>query len=111
MSIGCDLLFIPAAYDDVLGVNFWEPVHRARAIDNQMYVFVLSSARKENVDFVLYGRTQIINPVGTILKQAGVNEEVVSEEIGKWSSSLSRVNIARCEYYRKALANVLKVFL
>lgn len=76
------MLFIPAAYDDVLGVNFWEPVHRARAIDNQMYVFVLSSARKENVDFVLYGRTQIINPVGTILKQAGVKEEVVSEEIG-----------------------------
>lgn len=80
--LGCDLLFIPAAYDDVLGVNFWEPVHRARAIDNQMYVFVLSSARKENVDFVLYGRTQIINPVGTILKQAGVKEEIVSEEIG-----------------------------
>lgn len=79
---GCDLLFIPAAYDDALGVNFWEPVHRARAIDNQMYVFVLSSARKENVNFVLYGRTQIINPVGTILKQAGVKEEVVSEEIG-----------------------------
>lgn len=53
-----------------------------------MYVFVLSSARKENDDFVLYGRTQIINPVGTILKQAGVKEEVVSEEIGMFSLKL-----------------------
>ncbi|XP_055300674.1 omega-amidase NIT2-like [Sitodiplosis mosellana] len=86
-KLGVEVLFVPAAYDILSGDkyslhNYWEFVHKARAFDNQMFVAAISGARNENVkDYVLYGHTMLIDPQGKILKQAGVNEEIVFQEI------------------------------
>lgn len=85
---GCDILFVPAAYDidkdkSVTLDYYWELVHRARAFDNQFYVAAISGARNDNIkDYVLYGHTMIVDPFGRILKQAGSEEEVVYQELG-----------------------------
>ncbi|XP_055325892.1 omega-amidase NIT2-like [Sitodiplosis mosellana] len=86
-KLGVEVLFVPAAYDILGGDkyslhNYWEIVHKARAFDNQMFVAAISGARNEKVkDYVLYGHTMLIDPQGKILKQAGVNEEIVFQEI------------------------------
>lgn len=88
---GCDILFVPAAYDtdknkSVTLDYYWELVHRARAFDNQFFVAAISGARNENIkDYVLYGHTMIIDPFGRILKQAGTTEEIVYQELGKYN--------------------------
>lgn len=85
---GCDILFVPAAYDidkkkSVTLDYYWELVHRARAFDNQFYVAAISGARNESIkDYVLYGHTMIIDPFGRILQQAGTKEEIVYQELG-----------------------------
>lgn len=56
---------------------------RARAVDNQFFVAAISPARKENVNYVVYGYSMIIDPCGNILTQAGHAEDIVCSEIGK----------------------------
>lgn len=79
----CDLIFIPAASLASVGPQYWELIHRARAVDNQLFVAVISPARNENASYVVYGHSMIIDPNGTILSQAGISEEIVFYEISK----------------------------
>lgn len=90
-KLGCEVLFVPAAYD-ILGGDkyslhyYWEIVHKARAFDNQMFVAAISGARNEKIkDYVLYGHTMLLDPQGRVLKEAGVNEEILYHEIGMHS--------------------------
>lgn len=79
---GCDLLFVPAAYPISVGPRMWELVHRARAVDNQMFVAAISPARNDNASYVVYGHSMIIDPIGQILIQAGIAEEIIFHKIG-----------------------------
>lgn len=80
--LGCDVIFIPAASLASVGPQYWELIHRARAVDNQAFVAVISPARNDNASYVVYGHSMIIDPNGTILSQAGISEEIVFYEIG-----------------------------
>lgn len=75
-------MFIPAACPASIGPRFWDLVHRARAVDNQLFVAAISPARNDNASYVVYGHSMIIDPNGTILTQAGSFEEIVFYEIG-----------------------------
>lgn len=49
-----------------------------------MYVAALCGARNENVKgYVLYGHTMLIDPLGNVLKEAGAEEQIIYDEIGK----------------------------
>lgn len=75
-------MFFPAAFHVNAGPKFWELCHRARAIDNQFFVAAISPARNEQVKYVVYGHSMIIDPVGNILTKAGTTEEIIFQEIG-----------------------------
>lgn len=81
--VGCDLVLFPAAFHITTGPQYWELVHRARAIDNQFFVAAISPARNEQANYVVYGHSMIIDPIGNILAQANTSEEIVFYEIGK----------------------------
>lgn len=80
--LGCDIIFIPAASLASVGPQYWDLIHRARAVDNQAFLAVISPARNDNASYVVYGHSMIIDPNGTILTQAGIREEIVFHEIG-----------------------------
>lgn len=80
--IGCDLVFFPAAYPIDFGSHAWDLIHCARAIDNQLFVAAISSARNDKVDYVVYGHSMIIDPTGKIVARAGISEEIVFHELG-----------------------------
>lgn len=65
-----------------MGPPYWELVHRARAVDNQFFVGLISPARNEQVEYVCYGHSMIIDPTGKVLAEAGNYEEIVFQEIG-----------------------------
>lgn len=83
MYKGCDLVFVPAAYPKSIGPQYWDLTHRARAVDNQMFVAAIAPARNDDATYVVYGHSMIIDPVGKILAQAGAREEIIFYEIGK----------------------------
>lgn len=80
--LGCDLLFFPAAFPISIGPQYWELLHRARAVDNQLFVAAILPARNEQANYVVYGHSMIIDPTGNVLAQADTEEEIVFYEIG-----------------------------
>lgn len=70
---GADLLFVPAAFTLETGRDHWEPLLRARAIENQ--AFVIAPAQwgpwgPPGEGRRCYGRSLVADPWGTILAQA-----------------------------------------
>lgn len=74
-------MIFPAAFYNSYGYE-WGLIHRARALDNQMFVAAISSARNDQASYVVYGHSMIIDPLGKVLTEADISEEVVFHEIG-----------------------------
>lgn len=98
-SIGCDLVFVPAAYPICIGPLYWELVHRARAVDNQFFVAAVSPARNDEANYVVYGHSMVIDPIGKILVQAGYRDEIIFTEIGKYSCCFCSFVFGRKKYF------------
>lgn len=78
---GARLLFYPGAFNMVTGPAHWELLQRARAVDNQSYVFTCSPARDTTSNYIAWGHSSIVSPWGEVLKSAGAEEEVLACEI------------------------------
>lgn len=78
---GAELLFAPAAFNAITGAAHWHLLHRARAVENQMFVAAISPARCSDSSFVVYGHSMIISPWGDILAEAGEQEEIVFADL------------------------------
>lgn len=86
---GCDLIFFLAAFPISIGSQYWELLHRTRAVDNQLFVAAVSPARNEQASYVVYGHSMIIDPTGNVLTKAETGEEIVFYEIGLTQQSNS----------------------
>ncbi|KAF2896614.1 hypothetical protein ILUMI_09557 [Ignelater luminosus] len=73
---GCELLIYPGAFNMTTGPLHWELVQRSRALDNQLFVFAISPARGEQ-GYIAWGHSQITNPWGKVIAQAGHAEETI----------------------------------
>ncbi|MGB7969355.1 MAG: carbon-nitrogen hydrolase family protein [Methanobacterium sp.] len=71
------LMIVPGAFNMKTGPAHWETLIRARAIDNQVYMVVASPAPNEDLSYVAYGHSLIVDPWGKILCEAGENEEII----------------------------------
>lgn len=77
---GMQVLLLPASFVAQTGKYHWEPLLRARAIENGCYVLASNqygSVGKHDA----YGHSMIINPWGEILAQADEDEELLFAEI------------------------------
>ena len=55
---------------------------KGRAVDNQIYVAVVSPARDETADYRAWGHSTCVNPYGDIISKAGHEQEITYAEIG-----------------------------
>ncbi|XP_068086000.1 omega-amidase NIT2-like [Anabrus simplex] len=74
---GCDFLIYPGAFTMTTGPLHWELLQRARAVDNQVYVTAVSPARDEACGYIAWGHTTLVDPLGKVVVQAGIEEEIV----------------------------------
>jgi predicted amidohydrolase len=72
-ALGADLLVVPAQWP-AARVNHWRILLQARAIENQMFV-VAANRCGTSGDTTFGGHSMIIGPDGTILLEAGEDEE------------------------------------
>ncbi|WOO76438.1 Omega-amidase NIT3 [Vanrija pseudolonga] len=70
-------IIYPAAFTKPTGELHWELLHRARALDNQVYVFAACLGRVEPAKVVMYGHSLAANPLGQIVATAAEGEEIV----------------------------------
>jgi predicted amidohydrolase len=79
LDAGAQLLVVPAAWP-AARVEHWRLLGRARAVENQCFVVQCNTAGTHaNVE--MGGYSQVVDPWGVVLAEAGTGEEVLSVEI------------------------------
>ncbi|MCD5330244.1 carbon-nitrogen hydrolase family protein [Chromobacterium piscinae] len=76
-----DLLILPAAFTATTGEAHWEPLLRARAIENQCYLIASAQGGTHENGRRTHGHSMIIDPWGRILAELPDGEGVVTAEI------------------------------
>ena len=81
MAKGAQLMFVPSAFTAYTGKAHWEPLLRARAIENQSYIVAPGQFGKHPKSFETHGHSMIIDPWGKILAELPDGPGVVLAEI------------------------------
>lgn len=76
-AAGCDLVVVPSAFTLLTGLAHWEPLLRARAIENQVFVLAAAQHGVHGPGRHSYGHSMIVDPWGTIVAQASEGDGVV----------------------------------
>ena len=89
---GADVLCIPAAFNDTTGAAHWEPLLRARAIENGCYVLAPaqcgSHAAHDGRPRRTHGHSLAVSPWGEVLADGGAG-------VGVTYVTLDRAEVAR----------------
>jgi deaminated glutathione amidase len=80
-SQGAKLIVVPSAFTAYTGKAHWEPLLRARAIENQVYVVAPGQFGKNTKSFETYGHSMIVDPWGKILGELSDGPGMVMAEI------------------------------
>jgi deaminated glutathione amidase len=78
---GADLMVLPAAFTFRTGQAHWEPLLRARAIENLCYLIAAAQTGTHPAERRTYGHTMIIDPWGAVLADAGLRPGVATATI------------------------------
>jgi len=78
---GAELVFVPSAFTAYTGAAHWEPLLRARAIENQIYVIAPDQFGHSAQSFETYGHSMIIDPWGKVLADLPDGPGVITAEI------------------------------
>ena len=90
---GATLLCYPGAFNTTTGPLHWQLLARARAVDNQLYVAMVSPARDETAKYHAYGHSIVVDPWAKVLTEAGEAEDVVYADIDLDALDQVRQNI------------------
>jgi len=74
---GARILMVPSAFTFPTGEAHWEPLLRARAIENQAYVIAPAQFGPNIYGYSDYGNSMIVDPWGRVLARAADQEGVV----------------------------------
>ncbi len=102
---GAQIISIPAAFTLHTGLAHWEPLIRARAIENTCYVIAAAQVGKHPVGRECYGNSMIVDPWGTVVARAPNRESVVVADIdleyeGRIRQNLPSLSHRRNDIYR-----------
>ncbi|VAW61473.1 FIG003879: Predicted amidohydrolase, partial [hydrothermal vent metagenome] len=89
---GMEVCVIPSAFTAFTGQSHWEPLIRARAIENQCYVIAASQGGYHVNNRQTYGHSMVVNPWGNILGSVGTGPGVVITDIDRQELQATRKN-------------------
>lgn len=78
---GAEIIFIPSAFTALTGEAHWEPLLRARAIENQVYIIAPNQIGHNPKSFATYGNSMIVDPWGRIVARSSDRPGVIFAEI------------------------------
>ncbi len=81
---GAQIFFVPAEFHIGTGKNHWEPLLRARAIENSCYVIApaqIGTKRAEGGPYTCFGSSMVVDPNGVVIARAPERVGVTLAEI------------------------------
>ena len=97
---GAQILCLPSAFALTTGRDHWEPLLRARAIENQAYVIAANQFGRNAESIRTCGRSMIIDPWGIPLATGADGETVITAEIDLDHQAEIRRNLPALEHRR-----------
>ncbi len=85
-----EVIFMPGAFNKYTGNAHWHTLGRARSIDYQSYMVMVSPSQNDDFNFKTYGHSLAIDPFGEILADLKEGEDIEIVEISK-----DRINSVR----------------
>lgn len=94
---GCNGLTVSSSFTVPTGKAHWHTLLRARAIENQCFVFAAAQWGSHNDKIKTYGHSLIIDPWGEILADAQEGEKFITAtlDLNKQKEIRSRLNVLR----------------
>ena len=80
-ALGAQLVTVPAAFTAVTGSAHWEPLLRARAIENQCYVVAAAQGGRHSETRETWGHSMIVDPWGKVLDCVATGEGIAIADI------------------------------
>lgn len=77
---GAQIIFLPANFTMPTGKDHWEPILRARAIENGCYIIAPDQTGVKE-KFTAYGNSMVVDPWGTVIARASDKPGVILAEI------------------------------
>lgn len=93
-----DLIVVPAAFTATTGRAHWEPLLRARAVENLAYVIAPAQGGSHANGRRTHGHTMIVDPWGRILGELAEGEGVVIAEIDPNYQARLRASLPALEH-------------
>lgn len=93
---GATCLAVPAAFTKQTGQAHWHVLLRARAIENECFVFAAGQAGKHEDGRETFGHSIIIDPWGEVLAEAGTEPGIIT----------ARIDPARVDAVRKRIPSL-----
>lgn len=79
---GAKIILVPSSFMATTGKDHWEPLIRARAIENQVFIIAPNEIGPiPGTEMLRHGRSLIVDPWGTVLAQAADIEGVITAEL------------------------------
>jgi predicted amidohydrolase len=78
---GANVVTLPSAFTAPTGKDHWEPLLRARAIENQVFVIAPDQRGASTPKLQWHGRSMIVDPWGVVLAQAPDTECFVTADL------------------------------
>jgi len=78
---GARIITVPSAFTERTGRDHWEPLLRARAIENQLFVIAAGQIGEAPPHYRSYGRSMIVDPWGVVLATAPDEECFIAAEL------------------------------
>lgn len=86
---GAEIVVMPSAFTRPTGLAHWEPLLRARAIENQCFVIAPNQFGAGSAGFSDYGNSLVVDPWGVVLARGG------DDEPGVIAATLDGAELAR----------------
>ena len=97
------LLAFVSAFSQPTGRDHWQPLLRARAIENQVFMIAPNQFGQPTPQFTTYGRSTIIDPWGTPLSVAPDGEAMILAQIDPEQQQEIRRRLPALDHRREVL--------
>ena len=104
---GTEIILLPANFTQATGKDHWEPLLRARAIENGCYLIAANQTGVKS-QFTAYGNSMIIDPWGNILARADETPGVIYATIDLDSLAETRQRIPSLQNRRTDIYQLSK---
>lgn len=100
VSLGAEVLLIPSAFSPTTGPVHWEPMLRARAIENTCWVIAAAQTGRHPSGRSTWGHSMVVDPWGRVVAEKNPGTGLLMVEIDRTETIRARRQMPSLEHRR-----------